>query len=187
MLAPLVREQYLKPLKKAPDLPLYLYRTIISQQLSTKAGDTIYGRFLELFANTPPAPEEVLAMPVEKLRGAGLSAAKAAYIRNVAQFHLDHGLSHRRFGRMSDEAAVAYLTQIKGIGRWTAEIFLIAALGREDVFPADDLILRKALATLYGIDTGDRRSMLGSMIAVAEKWRPFRSHASRCLWLWDGN
>jgi DNA-3-methyladenine glycosylase II len=185
VLAPLILDQHLKPLKKAPDLPLYLYRTIINQQLSTRVGDVIFGRFLTLFNDVPTA-EAILAMPVETLRSIGLSAAKASYIRNVAQFHLEHGLTHRRFNNMTDDAAIDYLTQIKGIGRWTAHIFLIAALAREDVFPIDDLILQKVVARLYGIDMADRKAMLKGLEAVAESWKPYRSYASRCIWRWDG-
>jgi len=185
VLAPLVDDRHLTPLKKAADLSLYLYRTIINQQLSTRVGDVIFGRFMALFGGAPAA-EAILAMPLETLRSIGLSAAKASYIRNVAQFHLEHGLNHRRFGRMTDEAAIEYLTQIKGIGRWTAHIFLMAALAREDVFPVDDLILQKAIAKLYGIDTEERKSMIKKLEAVAETWKPYRSYASRCIWRWNG-
>lgn len=185
VLAPLIDDRHLKPFTKAPDLPLYLYRTIINQQLSTRAGDVIFGRFMTLFDDAPTAGA-ILALPIETLRSIGLSAAKASYIRNVAQFHLEHGLTQRRFSRMTDEAATAYLTQIKGIGRWTAHIFLIAALGREDVFPIDDLILQKAVVKLFGIDTSDRNAMMKAIEAVAAAWSPYRSYASRCIWRWDG-
>lgn len=185
ILAPLILDQHLKALKKAPDLPLYLYRTIINQQLSTRVGDVIFTRFMTLF-NDAPTAEVILATPMERLRSIGLSAAKASYIRNVAQFHLEHGLTHRRFNSMTDEDAIEYLTQIKGIGRWTAHIFLIAALAREDVFPVDDLILQKVVARLYDIDMADRKAMLKKLETVAESWKPYRSYASRCIWRWDG-
>ena len=123
-----------------------------------------------------------MAMPAEQLRSVGLSAAKASYVRKVAQFHLEHGLTQRRFAKLSDDEAVAFLMQIKGIGRWTAHIVLIAALGREDIFPIDDLILQKMIVLRYGIPESDRKTRLEAIAAVAERWRPFRSFASRCLW-----
>jgi DNA-3-methyladenine glycosylase II len=168
-------------LGKRKDVCYMLCASIMSQQLATAVARTIKGRFLDLFGGRPPGPAEILRKRPATLRAIGLSGAKASYIRNVAEFSLEHGLDHRVLGRMEDEAAIEYLTRIKGVGRWTAEMILMFTLGREDVFSAGDGGIRGAMVSLYGLDPADR-AIGTSMTAIAERWRPYRTYA--CLYLW---
>jgi DNA-3-methyladenine glycosylase II len=115
-------------------------------------------------------------MSPARLRTAGVSRQKAGYLKSVARFELRHGFDHRRLRRMSDEDLVLHLTQIKGVGRWTAEMILMFPLNRPDVLPVDDLGLQNAMKKLYGL-----RGRVG------ECWRPWRSIACKYLWMWkDG-
>jgi DNA-3-methyladenine glycosylase II len=175
-----------RTINKVTNPVFFLYSSVIMQQLSTKVGNVLLKRFLDLFDGREPAATEVLAMPVEKLRAIGISVAKANYIKNIAQFDLDNGLDPEKLNAMTDDEVTAYITSIKGIGKWTAHIFLISALGREDVFPADDLILQKAVELLYGLDRKDKKAFMEKMHAIAAQWSPYRSYASMHLWRWDG-
>jgi DNA-3-methyladenine glycosylase II len=168
------------------NVTLYLYSTIIMQQLSNRVGEVLLQRFLDLFGNRAPTSEEVLAMPVEKIRAIGISVAKANYIKNIAQFDIDNGLDLDKLSKMSDDEVVEYITAIKGIGKWTAHLFLMAALGREDVFASDDLILQKHVETLYGLDRKDKKAFMQQMDAISSKWSPYRTYASMHLWRWEG-
>ncbi|HMT29403.1 MAG TPA: DNA-3-methyladenine glycosylase [Bacteroidia bacterium] len=158
-----------------------LLQSITSQQLSTKAGDTIFGRFLDLFPQRKPLPEKVIKMNIEKMRMAGLSYAKANYIKNIAEFSLSQGLEHRKLSKMEDEELMAYLTSIKGVGRWTAEMILMFTLNREDILPVDDVGIRNEMRSLYNLK-GEGRLFIANMIEVAESWRPYRTLACRHLW-----
>ena len=169
-------------LGRSNNLTFFLYATIVKQQLSTRVGDVILKRFLDIYHGHEPSPEDVLATPPETLRAIGLSRSKAVYIQNVARFAIEHGLDAGKLDQMTDEEVTTYITGIKGIGKWTAHLFLMAALGREDVFPADDLILQKAVAELYHLDRSDKKQFMASMLAISEKWSPFRSYASIHLW-----
>lgn len=187
-LGPVVRRLGpLPPVKPPRQLYAYLCASIMSQQLSAKVADIIHGRFLALYGGRTPRPEAILATPDEALRGIGLSRAKLQYVKNVAQFELDAGMGMAKLRKMDDEEVIAYLTAIKGVGRWTVEMLLIFALGREDVFAVDDLGIQTAIAGLYKIDRGDKKSLQAGMLRVAERWRPYRSYACRYLWRWkDG-
>jgi DNA-3-methyladenine glycosylase II len=161
-----------------------LYSTIVKQQLSIRVGNVLLKRFLAIYHDHEPVSEEVVATPFETLRGIGLSKSKATYIKNVAAFDLEQGLEQEKLDVMSDKEIIDYITAIKGIGRWTAHLFLIAALAREDVFPADDLILQKAVAGIYGLDRSDKKMFLKAMNDISVRWSPFRSYASLHLWKW---
>jgi DNA-3-methyladenine glycosylase II len=149
-----------------------LIRSVISQQLSAKAADTIEGRVVKLVGGLHPAG--LLAVSVEGLRGAGLSAAKARYIREISQRVVDGRLDFDRLRDGADEEILVVLTEIPGVGRWTAEMFLIFGLGRSDVLAMGDAGLRRAFRLLYG-ETAD-------LAKVGELWRPYRSVASWYLW-----
>lgn len=165
------------------DLYLDLLSSIMAQQLSVKAADTIFERFLDLFPERYPRPELLAAMSDEHLRTAGVSRQKAGYVRNVAAFAAANGFDHRRIQRMTDDEVVAHLTQIKGVGRWTVEMLLMFSLNRPDVFPADDLGIQIAMKKLYRL-RGEGRALRQRMIRIAEAWRPYRTHACKCLWRW---
>ena len=171
-------------LKKRKNPSLHLCSSIMSQQLSTKVAVVIYGRFLNLFDDNNPTPTQILAIPAPKLRSIGLSNAKVSYVHNVARFSLEHGLETKQIQKMDNEQAIAYLTQIKGIGRWTAEILLMFTLGREDLFTADDLGIQLAMKKLYRINTDDKKILRAKIIRKAESWSPFRTYACMHLWRW---
>ena len=153
-----------------------LVEAIISQQLSVKAADTIYSRFLKLFKNKFPTPEQILKIDTEKLRAAGMSYSKAAYVKNIAQAFKNKQIEIEKIKQMSDEEVIVELTKIKGVGKWTAEMILIFTLSREDVFSLGDAGLKRAIKNLYGI-TDEAR-----ILELSETWKPKRSFA--CWYLW---
>jgi DNA-3-methyladenine glycosylase II len=155
-----------------------LARAICYQQLAGSAARAIHGRFEALF-DPAPTPEAVLAIPDDELRGAGLSASKAASIRDLAQHVVGGAVLLDRIGRRSDERIVAELTQVRGIGRWTAEMFLMFQLGRLDVWPVDDFGVRKGYAALYGLDETPTARALQPL---GESFRPYRSVAAWYCW-----
>lgn len=179
------QEAYL--LSKRNAVHLHLISSIISQQLSTKVAAVIYARFLALFRKKAPSPQDILAKPFDELRGIGLSNAKANYVLNVCNFFIEHKVTDRMIHKMEDEELIVFLTRIKGIGRWTAEMILMFTLGREDVFAVDDLGIQQAITKIYGLDASDKKGMKQQMIAIAEKWRPYRTYACRYLWRWKDN
>jgi DNA-3-methyladenine glycosylase II len=186
-LRPLIASQDEIVLKGKKDLCHYLCASIMSQQLSTKVAAIIHQRFLDLYGGVAPNPEQILEVPEERLRGIGLSNAKVQYVRNVARFAMEQGMTPKQLGRMTDEAVIEYLTQIKGVGKWTAEMLLMFALKREDVFPADDLGIQQAMIRLYGLDPSDKKMLRQEMHRIAAKWSPYRTYASMHLWNWkDG-
>lgn len=163
------------------DIYLSLLSSIISQQLSTKVARVIKGRFLALFPDAYPQPGRVLEKPDEALREAGLSFQKIGYIRNVAAFAQEGQLDYQVISQLEDEDLIRHLVQIKGVGRWTAEMILMFTLVRPDVFPVDDLGIQNAMKKQYGLSqTG--KSLLSDMSRIAEAWRPYRTLASRYLW-----
>jgi len=157
-----------------------LVRTIIFQQLAGAAANAIYGRFVGLFPGVEfPSPEQVIAKTDAELRSVGLSEKKALYIKDLAAHVRDGKLNFHRFHRMTDEEIVADLTQVKGIGKWTAEIFLMFNLGRPDVMPADDLGVQNAVKRHYRMRQRPNRKRL---LKHAERWRPYRTAAAWYLW-----
>jgi len=157
-----------------------LVRNIIFQQLAGAAASAIYGRFAGLFPGTEfPSPEQVLARTDAELRSVGLSEKKVLYIKDLAAHVRDGKLNFDRFHRMTDEEIIANLTQVKGIGKWTAEIFLMFNLGRPDVMPADDLGVQNAVKRHYRMRQRPNRKRL---LKHAERWRPYRTAAAWYLW-----
>ena len=158
-----------------------LLTSIISQQLSVKVAAVIRGRFLDLFEDGAPERGKLLSMDLATLRSVGLSRQKAIYMQNVAEFFQNNKIEEAQWESMDDEAIIALLTQIKGVGRWTVQMNLMFNLRRPDVFPVEDLGIQNAMTALYGID-GTKREIKKKMEAVAEPWRPFRTYASWYLW-----
>jgi DNA-3-methyladenine glycosylase II len=174
-------------LKRRKHVHLHLCGSIMSQQLSTKVARVIHTRFLALFETKTPAPEHILAIPAEKLRAIGLSNAKTGYIHNVARFAMEKGLDYRQLNRMSNEEVITYLTEIKGVGRWTAEMLLMFTLGREDVFAVDDLGIQQAMIRLYKLDKSNKKILREKLLNLSEKWSPYRTYACLHLWHWKDN
>lgn len=165
------------------DVYLRLIKAIVFQQLSGKAASTIFNRFLALFPEEYPEPGIVLSLETEELRAAGLSRQKSGYIQNVAEFFLNEDIMNKDWTAMEDEAIIKYLTQIKGVGKWTVEMLLMFTLDRSDIFPLDDLVIQQAMQKLYGIESRGRQ-LKNEMTAIAEPWKPYRTFASLYLWSW---
>jgi DNA-3-methyladenine glycosylase II len=157
-----------------------LLRSIVGQQLSTKAAATIYGRMLELFGGHAPTPKQLLKADPDKIRAAGLSRPKIAYLRDLA-VHVEEGtLELERLPDLSDEEVSAQLTAIKGLGQWTADMFLMFHLGRPDVLPVGDQGIRRAAMVEYRLRKLPDAKRLEKL---AKPWRPYRTLA--CLYLWS--
>lgn len=174
-------------LKKRKKIYIYLCASIMSQQLSAKVADVIYARFIKLYDGKEPAASQILDTPSEILRGIGLSNAKVSYVKNVAQFEIDHGMDARKLHKMKNEEVIDYLTSIKGVGRWTAEMLLMFALGREDIFAIDDLGIQNAMIGLYKLDRTDKKKFREDLLRVSNKWSPYRTYACLHLWRWKDN
>ena len=156
-----------------------LLRAIVGQQLSTKAARTIYLRVLDLFGGATPSPEQLLAASEADLRGAGLSGRKVEYIRDLARHVLAGELELDRLGELDDEAVIAEIVAVRGLGQWTAEMFLMFHLGRPDVLSGGDLGIRKAVQVEYGLEEMPPPKRV---LEIGEAWRPHRSLASLYLW-----
>jgi len=156
-----------------------LAEAIISQQLSIKAADTIWGRVQNLFEKRRVTPEGMLKISDQTLREAGLSFAKIKYIKDLAEKTLESGIVFEQFDIMTDEEIITELTKVKGIGRWTAEMFLMSAMGRPDVFSYGDLGIRKGIQRLYKMKKEPTEKQA---LKIAAKWRPYRTVACRYIW-----
>jgi DNA-3-methyladenine glycosylase II len=152
--------------------------SIINQQLSTASAAAVRERVFTLL-DDEVTPEAVLAANESELRDAGLSRSKVEYVRNAAEAFLEHDLTREGLADHSDEEVIDRLTEIKGIGEWTARMYLLFVLGRDDILPLGDLAVRKAIQQLYGNGTELSRS---EMREIAERWRPHRSTATRYIW-----
>ena len=157
-----------------------LVRSIVGQQLSTVAARTIYGRLTALFDHRPPTPAELLAADEESLRACGLSRPKISYLRDLARHVLEDGLDLPRLRELPDDEVASRLVAVKGIGQWSADMFLIFYLGRADVLPVGDLGIRRAAERSYCLPAMPSPEELR---AIAEPWRPHRTLA--CLYLWE--
>jgi len=181
VLAPLIKKYGACGIKTGRETQIFcgLVEAIVSQQLSTRAAATIFARIRALLPDGDPTPEALQRLSDEALRGAGLSRQKLGYMRDLSLKALDGTINSAGLLDMSDDAIVAELTKIKGIGRWTVEMLLIFRLTRADVFPAGDLGIVKAVQKAYNLrKTPDVKRLQ----AIAERWRPYRSVASWYLW-----
>jgi DNA-3-methyladenine glycosylase II len=157
-----------------------LVEAIVSQQLSVKAADTIFKRFSALTRGKKfPTPKQVLKLPIPKMRRAGLSRMKVSFIKDLAKKVLDKTIDFKKMPTWTDAEVIEHLTAVKGIGIWTAEMFLIFSLHRDDVFSYGDLGLRKAMQKLYKMRTHPTPWQAEKITA---KWKPYRSLGSRYLW-----
>ncbi len=159
----------------------------MSQQLSTKVAAVIHSRFLNLYGGKEPKPKQILDTPLETLRSIGLSNAKASYVHNVAEFATTQGMDKKKLDKMSNDEVIAYLTQIKGVGRWTTEMILMFTLGREDVFAIDDWGIQSAMIKLYKLKTEDKKKLRERILKISGKWSPYRTYACMHLWAWKDN
>lgn len=157
----------------------YVVRSIVYQQLSGKAAATIHGRFMDLLDKKCPGPAQVLKIAESDLRKAGLSGQKAKYIRSVAEQTESGQLAIEKLHELSDEEIVSSLTQIKGVGVWTAQMFLIFRLGRPDVLPVGDLGIQKGVQRAYGLRKLPKPERVQK---IGKKWTPYRTVGSWYMW-----
>lgn len=173
-------DDWLEPRKKKRGVDYFsaLCREITGQQLSSKAASTIYGRFLKLFPNEKLDPQILLTIPDQTLRDAGISWAKARYVKNIADAFLNQTVQFNQLNQLEDEAIVTQLTTIKGVGRWTSEMFLIFTLGREDVFSFGDLGLKRGLEKTYKLNN----PTVKQIEKIITPWSPYKTYGSIALW-----
>ncbi len=184
----IIEQQQPFVLAKRKNVHLHLCNSIMSQQLSTKVADVFQQRFINLYNGKVPTAAQVVETPFETLRSIGLSNAKANYVQNVCAFFIEQKITDTQLHKMSNEKVINFLTQIKGVGKWTVEMILMFTLGREDVFTVDDLGIQQAMCKLYKIDFTDKKAMKEKMLSLSKKWSPYRTYACRYLWGWkDGD
>lgn len=176
MLGALITTQQLTISEPRTDYFSSLTRSIISQQVSVAAASTIARRFTE---QTAMEPARTASLTEEQIKAIGLSRQKAGYIRDLAEHFIQNPAAYNRLESMSDDEVITELTAVKGIGVWTAQMFLISTLGRLDVFAPDDIGLQRAMSRLYGWATLPPKKELA---VIAEKWQPYRTIASLHLW-----
>jgi len=169
------------PCTLRPSVPYFpvMIETVISQQLSTKAARSIYRRLLQIVGTKAPRPADIIGIPDEQLRAIGFSRSKARYVKNAAAAFQSRRLGPQTFARMSDGEIMSLLMSIKGIGEWSAHMFLIFALGRLDVFPVGDLGLRNAMVAAYGLRKPPSAARLHR---IGDRWRPYRTIGTWYLW-----
>ncbi len=156
-----------------------LCRVIIGQQLAKNAANAIFERFRKLFANGIITPEETIELPEETIRNVGASWSKARSIKSLAYEVVDGTLNLKDLRHLDDWQVVESLTKVKGIGPWTAQMFLMSTLGREDIFSHGDLGLRKAMIKLYSLNEDATQDQIGR---ITKKWSPYRTYACQVLW-----
>lgn len=181
VLAPVVRKYKHRTILDTPSLDPFsaLVRTITSQQLSTKAAATIHRRILDLMPGGVATPEAIEKTADAALRSAGLSRQKIAYVRDLAKHASNGDLPLHSLNSLGDEDVITAITKVKGLGRWSAEMFLMFRLHRADVLPVDDLGIVVAVQRLYGLR---KRPKPDRLRKIAEPWRPYRTVA--CWYLW---
>lgn len=166
-------------IKSSTDYFFSLVESIISQQLSLKAANTIINRFIALFDNETITASSLIAQKDQDLRNVGMSWSKVSYIKNIAKAVQDKELDFVLLEHLKDEEVIKILTKIKGIGVWTAEMFLIFSMGREDVFSATDIGLQNAIKNNYKLSEKPKQEYIKEL---SSKWKPYRSYAALALW-----
>lgn len=171
------------PCQISPHTDYYrqLLRAIIGQQLSVKAATTIYKRFLDLFNGAVPTPQQILETSAQSLRGIGCSYSKASYMHDLAQHIIDGRLDLEHIGALTNKEIISQLIAVKGIGQWSAHMFMIFSLGRLDILPTGDLGIRKAMMIQYELASLPTPAEMES-IAANNGWAPYQSVASWYLW-----
>jgi DNA-3-methyladenine glycosylase II len=186
-LSTFINEPLHERIKPHKNIPLQLIGSIMSQQLNTKVADIIYNRFLALYNNKEPKPQQILDTPDETLRSIGLSNAKVSYVKNVSRFCVEHKITDKKLHAMSNEEIIELLTQIKGVGKWTVEMLLMFALGREDVFSIDDYGVQSAMIKIYKLQKLDKKKLREKLIKISDKWSPYKTYGCLYCWHWKDN
>jgi len=181
VLAPIIKSAGLPTFKPHENYYWALVDSIISQQLSVKAAASIEKRFQQLFDSDAPEPSAILEKTEEELRAVGLSRPKIKYIKDLAQHILDGKLKFDKFDSLSNEEIIDELVAVKGIGEWTAHMFLIFAMGRLDILPVGDLGIKNGIRALYGFQDAPTPEQM-QQIADANNWHPYESVAAWYVW-----
>jgi DNA-3-methyladenine glycosylase II len=181
VLAQLIEQHGPCQLKPHTDYYRQLVRSIIGQQLSVKAASTIYQRFLDLFGGSMPTPEEIMLADTEILRKIGCSYSKASYIKDLAQHIIDGTLDLDHIATLPNPIVIEQLVAVKGIGEWSAHMFMMFSLGRLDILPTGDLGIRKAMMILYDLPALPTPAAMHEL-ALTHGWAPYQSIASWYLW-----
>ena len=182
-LEPVIQSLPYPKARRNRDVYRSLMRSIIAQQLSVKAANTIHARLLELFPDGEAHPQRLLRTPVARLRGVGLSEQKANYLIGIARAAREGTLDYAFLSKQSDDELIASLTQLHGVGRWTVEMLLMFTFNRDDVFPVADVGIQNAMRSLYRINE-EGREFRQRLITIAEGWQPYRTVVCRYLWAW---
>ena len=181
-LAAIINEPVHERIQPHKNIMLQLIGSIMSQQLNTKVADIIYNRFLALYNKKEPKAKQIAETSIETLRSIGLSNAKANYVKNVAAFVAANKITDAKLHKMSNEEIIELLTQIKGVGKWTVEMLLMFALGREDVFSIDDYGVQSAMIKIYKLHKLDKKQLREKLLKISNKWSPYRTYG--CLYCW---
>ena len=170
-------------IKPEPSVDVYksLLASIVSQQLSTKVADIIWQRFTDLFISRYPHPNILLEMPHEEVRKVGLSNNKVKYVKNVAEFSQNNDISFEFLQQRTDVEIIDYLTQIKGVGKWTVQMILMFPMDRPNVFPVDDLGIQRAIKNLYNVAL-EKKELKQELIKISDNWHPYKTLACKYLW-----
>lgn len=163
------------------DIYLSLLNSIVSQQLSTKVVKVIWNRLLDLYVDRYPKADDILNTDHEILRGVGLSNNKVRYIKNVAEFSINNNISFDYLEMKSDDEIIEYLTQIKGVGKWTVQMILMFPMDRPNVFPIDDLGIQNGMKKLYQIDL-EKKELKQKLMEISDQWYPYKTLASKYIW-----
>lgn len=175
----IAKEIVINQKEKSQNYFIDLVESIISQQLSIKAADTIFNRFQNLFINEKITPEQTLKIDDQKMRNCGISFSKIRYIKGIAEAIINQTIDLNKLDEMTDDEVITELTKLKGVGKWTAEMFLMFSLSREDIFSTGDLGLQNAVIKVYGLKKKPTEKQL---LKISKKWSPHRTYASRILW-----
>ena len=165
------------------DIDVYfaLLQSIVSQQLSTKVARIIFNRLTDLFVDGYPKAEQLLITEHKVLRSIGLSNNKVNYVKNVAEFSLQNNITFDYLLLKTDNEIIEYLTQIKGVGKWTVQMILMFPMDRPNVFPVDDLGIQNGMKDLYQVNL-EKKELKLKLIEIAQKWHPYKTLASKYIW-----
>ena len=179
----IVKEHQKLSLPKSKTVFHELVKSIVYQQISIKAAETIHNRLIKFLGTDDFLPEDLLLYSYDELKSVGLSKQKTNYIINIGNYFVENHIEESDWESMSDEEILEKLVSIKGVGEWTVQMILIFQLDRQDVLPVKDLAIQQTMVKLYNIKS-EKSKLLKDMVKVAEPWRPYRSIASLYLWAW---
>jgi DNA-3-methyladenine glycosylase II len=169
-------------LTKRTNVFLQLTRAIAGQQLSVKAAASIFEKFLILVGNKNPKPADIIKLSVEQMRKVGFSYSKAQYILNIAEFWIAEKVTDAKLNKLHNEEVIAYLTQIKGVGKWTVEMLLMFTLGRENIFTTGDLGIQQGMCLLYNWKDLNKKELESNMLTKAKDYSPYATYV--CMYIW---